>query len=76
MSEMINLQEFTKLINTFKENSGGEPNLSSSTPITKSNGFSGFKIVLGVVVLGVIGYEIYQRFVKASSEEKRGITNE
>jgi hypothetical protein len=69
MSEMINLQEFTKLINSFKENSGGEPNLSSSTPITKSNGFSGFKIVLGVVVLGVIGYEIYQRLKSKQIED-------
>ena len=69
MSEMINLQEISKLIGSFKENSGGEPNLSTSTLITKSNGFSGFKIVLGVVVLGVIGYEIYQRFVKTPSDE-------
>ncbi len=69
MSEMINLQEFTKLINTFKENSGGEPNLSSSAPNTKSNGFSGFKIVLGVVVLGIIGYEVYQIYFKSSSDD-------
>jgi hypothetical protein len=69
MSEMINLQEFTKLINSFKENSGGEPNLYSNAPNAKSNGLSGFKIVLGVVVVGVIGYEIYQRLKRKQIED-------
>jgi hypothetical protein len=70
MSEMINLQEFTKLINSYKENSGGEPNLTSNIPKTNSNGLSGFKIVLGVVVLGIIGYEVYELFFKPSKRDK------
>ena len=69
MSEMINLQEFTKLINTFKENSGGEPNLSSSAPNTKSNGLSGFKIVVGVVLLGVTFYEIHAYFERKRKKQ-------
>jgi hypothetical protein len=69
MSEMINLQEISKLIGCFKENSGREVNLNSNISNTNSSGLSGFKIVAGFVVLGIIGYEIYQRFFKTPNDE-------
>ena len=67
MSEMIDIRQLTKMINS----TGQKTNNSIEViPKTTSNNSNGIKAFVAVVILGVISYAVYNRFIKKPNLEK------